>query len=536
MQRYVFKLHSWRLRNGKWDIKLPLAEARKNGEIISLASSQVLRWIDELNECVDSENEARRIKQEIAKIKKEPCSRKNSIAIRDLYSALDNVQFKKDYVCIVIDKKSDYYRACKGFSINGVKYVRLLGTVGGIKMSTIVFISERLAPEIRKRIENGRDLSKKFTPAKLDAYNALTCSASVPVSFPHGIAVIKDYETSFDDVVIDLNSDCDGEPEMSEPTRRMVTLCANDGCGMMSPELAERWSNELGLGYVAGGMNTRMSFEKGMVFAFPFKEFAETVSHSYICKDAWGNPFDIREVELILTTSMLKLWDSYSSFEEYMRSSIENKYTFGITKCSPESLESERTANYQFIQSFDLNDDDINELVSPTINEIKDVLGGDWRKTILFLKGSGLNDENVWKQEDDYAKALMASQRMINDPYVKTSVYQLIRSRIDDAKIGVIKLHANYSIAGSDLYALCQSMFGMETSGLLSAGEIYNEYWNASSSDRLVCFRAPMSCHENIRAVTQNKSDDVAYWFRYIKSCTIMNVHDSTPCAENGMD
>lgn len=504
--------------------------------MISLASSQVLRWIDELNGCTDADEKAKCVKSEIDQIKCQPFSKENRSRIRKLYAELDNIQFKPDYMCLIIDRKSDYYRACSGFTINGIKYVRLLGTVGGIKMSTVVFVSERLAPEIRRRIDNGRDPDKKFTPAKLDAYKALACSASIPVSMPHGIAVINDFDSEFEDTVIDLSSDCDGEPIMSEPTKRMMKICANDGCGMMSPELAERWSAELGLDYVAGGMNTRMSFEKGMVFTFPFKEFADKVSHRYICKDAWGNDFDIRDVELILTTSMVKLWDSYKDLNDYLTNSLENKYTFCVTKVSPKELESERTSNYQFIQSFDLDDDDISELVKPTIDEIKDVLGFDWRKTILFLKGSGLNENNVVNQSDDIAKAIIADNRMVNDPYVRSSVYHLIHSRIDEAKIGVLKLHANYSIAGADLYALCQSMFGMKTDGLLAAGEIYNNYWNGVGSNKLVCFRAPMSCHENIRAVRVNKSDEAAYWFRYIKSCTIMNVHDSTPCAENGMD
>lgn len=97
----------------------------------------------------------------------------------------------------------------------------------------------------------------------------------------------------------------------------------------------------------------------------------------------------MRNVELILTTSMVKLWDSYKSCEDYVQNSLRNGYTFGIAKTCPKALENERSLNYQFIQSYDLDDDDIEELIAPTMDEIRDVLGGDWRKTILFLRGMG---------------------------------------------------------------------------------------------------------------------------------------------------
>lgn len=63
-------------------------------------------------------------------------------------------------------------------------------------------------------------------------------------------------------------------------------------------------------------------------------------------------------------------------------------YTFGIAKNCPKELENERALNYQFIQSYDLSDDDIERLIKPTMDEIKDVLYADYAKTVLFLKGA----------------------------------------------------------------------------------------------------------------------------------------------------
>lgn len=511
-------------------------EARRNDELVSLADSQILRWIDELNGIEDADRMAREIKRQIRAVRKEPSSVQSKKTIRRLYGELDAIQYKPDYMCLVIDKEKDYYRACRGFSINGVTYKRLLGTNGGIKNSTVVFVSERLHPELARRIENGRDPDKKLVTAKLEAYKALTCSASVPVSMPHGVLVVNDVETEFTDDIVYLTDEVDGEPVMEERKGEFITTDASDGFGLMLPSLAERWSAELGLDYTVSGVNTRCAYEKGMVFTFDYVDFAENVAGSYTVTDAWGDTVDVRDVELVMTTSMVKLWDSYESCADYLEKSAANGYTFGVAKTCPKELENERNLNYQFIQSYDLDDDDIDRLIKPTMDEINDVLTGDWRKTVLFLKGSGLNESNVRRLPDDYIKALMIDRRVMNDPYVQSSIYQLIRNRINEAKVGVLKVHGNYSVVSGDPYLLCQSMFGLEKTGLLKAGEIYNKYWADCGAEKLVCFRAPMTCHNNIRLVRPVDSDEARYWYRYMDVSTVFNGWDTAANALNGCD
>lgn len=496
----------------------------------------MLRWIDALNGITDADEKARRIKSEIKHLRKEPNSRQNNKAIKKLYAELDALQFKPDYMCLIIDKEKDYYRACKGFTINGIKYKRLLGTNGGIKNSTIVFVSERLADELKRRVENGRDPNKELVTAKLEAYKALTCSASIPVSLPKGILIVDDAETEFLSDIIYLTDEFDGEPVMEYQSQQKINLDASDGYGIMLPALAQRWSDELGLDYLVSGVNTRFSFEKGMLFTFDFIDFAEKVAGNYVVKDAWGNEVDIRNVEAILTTSMVKLWDSYKDCDDYVNTSVENGYTFGIAKTCPKELENERNLNYQFIQSYDLDDKDIDDLIAPTLNDIRDVLGGDWRKTALFLKGSGLNDDNIERIDDDFVKAFMIDNRMLDDPYVQSNIYQLIKNRINEAKVGVLKVHGNYSIISGDPYLLCQSIFGLEKTGLLKAGEIYNKYWADAGAERLACFRAPMTCHNNIRSVKPVNNEDVNYWYQYMTTCTILNNWDTITAALNGAD
>lgn len=508
----------------------------KNNEIISLADSTVLRFIDELNQLTDAENKAKEIKSKIKALKKSGNMNRREIA--DLYQELNTVQFKPDYLCLIIDKESDYWKAHRnGFKVNGVKYKRLLGTNGGVKGSTIVFTSKRLHADLRKRLDNGRNLEVEMVPAKYGAYESLACSSSIPVSDPKGIIVIKDCEVDFNEDIIKLDDEKSDEPQMEILNNYPIRKIINDGFGLVLPSRAEIWGKELGLDYVPSGFNTRAySYEKGMLVTFDFLDFGDLVAHNFMVEDAWGKLVDIRTVDVVLTTSMLKLWDSYSSYDDYINNCKKNNYQFCITKVCPDVLENERNLNYQFIQSYRLTDEDIDKLSQPTIDEIKDVLGGDYRKTILFLKGMNMRADNVENTESDFIKALMIDSRMIEDPFVRSRIHYMIKKRINEAKVGVLKVKGNFQIACGDPYALCQSMFNLEVTGLLKAGEFYSKYWSDKKVSTVACYRAPMTCHNNIRKLNIVASSAQEYWYKYIRTMLIFNSWDTAADAMNGED
>ena len=128
----------------------------------------------------------------------------------------------------------------------------------------------------------------------------------------------------------------------------------------------------------------------------------------------------------------------------------------------------------------------------------------------------------------------MINPDILNDPFVQSNVYQIIKNRINEAKVGVLNLHANYSIVCGDPYLLCQGVFGMKPTGLLKAGEIYNKYWCDAGSEALACFRAPMSVQNNVRKVYPKTNDEMAHWYQYITTCTIFNSWDTATAALNG--
>ncbi len=535
-QRFVFKIHTSRLRKAKWNLTLTINQARENKELIALSESQIMRFIDELNDIANPEIHIADIKAQIKRLKLEKNLAYSKPKIKKLYEELDKYQFKKDYVCVVIDNNKDYVKIYKnGFKLNGITFRRLLGTTGGVKNNTIVFVNEKLLPELKRRINNGRDLTKQFSPAKLEAYNSLVCSSSTPVSLPNGIVVVHDCITHFKSDVIELDDTGLDQPSMKYIKDKDIELNDSDGYGLAMPPLMERWGEEIGEEFLLPGCVIRNSFCKGAVFPIDFQKFAREHDVTTIT-DVWGNTYDIDNVELILTESMLKLWDSYSSIEDYLDNCKKNHYTFAITKSSEEELENVRTMNYQFLQSYDFTDEQIDKLVAPTVDEIKDILSNDYRKTILYTKGIGLNERNIQHLDTSFATALMIEPEMRNDPYIKNQIYTMIRKRIDDAKVGVLKVPANYSLVSGDPFSLCQSMFGLKVTGLLKAGQVYSKYWIDKGVDKIVSFRAPMTSHNNIRLLSVVHNEEMDEFYKYMTTPTIFNSWDTCADAMNGFD
>lgn len=547
-QRHVFKIKSSRLKNSNWNLQLSIEGAKENDELISIADSTTLRFIREIRNIKDDEYEYKKIRKELNQIKKLPTCIENKRRIEELYGQLDRLLFMEDYICVVMLNNKDFDRANKGFYVNGIKFKRLLATTGGVKNNTIIYVNEDIHAELDKRLNNGRDMNKKIIPAKLEAYKALACSSSIPIEFDafykkddkviSRVLVVNDCVTTFKSNVIKLDDTISRPPEIIYEKNCEIKLEDSDGFGLISPKLSKNWTEQLEIDsdYISSGFCIRNSFCKGMLFTFDFHEFARTIANSEWVIDAWNNKVNINDVDIVLTTSMLKLHSSYKDINHYLECCEENGYKFSITKMIPKELENQRNLNYQFIQPLKLDDNDIQALIQPTIDEIKDVLGGDYRKSILFLKGNKLNKDLTKLQPADFAKALMIDKRMIADPFVRSRIYGMISKKINDAKVGVLKVNGNFSIISGDPYSLCQSMFGLDVTGLLKSGEFYSEYWNERKVNKVAAFRAPMTCHNNIRILRLKNDDKMRYWYKYMNRCTILNSWDTTTHAMNGAD
>lgn len=499
-QYEIFKLGTRKLKYNKWNLTISKDEAFALGETIALFEAQEFRLI--------------------AQILKRP---------------IHKIDFSKYIMSIVIDDLSHFKRVTskKGIMVNGNTFRRFVGTTGGLKNNTLLFVNAEIIDELNRRCECGRNPEIKLVPAKYEAYKALTCSASQPIVNPNRILVVRDCITKFTDTVINLDdsNEEEREPEMQILSNVELENNVSDGFNLCTIDYMKKVSESLGLDYITGGVCLRNAWLKGMLYPFPIVEFIEKYNNgNYMITDIWGHEQDIRKCEMIVTESSLKLWSAYDSIDDYMTAYKENGYGFSVTKISPHKLDDDHELNYQYLQSYDFSDDDIQELCAPTVQYLKDSLCGDYESTIKFLGINDMVEHNTWQQ------ALYISDYMLNDPYVIDSVHKMIKKKINNAKIGKLKVDGNYQIASGDPFALMQSICGLEITGLLKAGECYSKYWTDLNVEDVIVFRSPMTSHNNIRKCRINSSVEVQYWYQYMNTIMIINGWDSFCMAENGCD
>ena len=188
--------------------------------------------------------------------------------------------------------------------------------------------------------------------------------------------------------------------------------------------------------------------------------------------------------------------------------------------------------NYQYLQSFDFSDEDIEELCKPTLDFLKGAMGKTYEEAIKFLGIKEDLNDYTWQH------ALKVSPYMLKDPYIIESIHRLIKKKIDEAKIGKLICDGNFQTFSTDPVCLMEHILGLEAKGLLKENECYSSYWIDDNhySKELLAFRSPMTCHNNIRKVFVVDNEDTRYWYQYMYNIFIVNSFDSFMRAENGED
>lgn len=537
-QRYIYKINSSYLNRKKWNVEFKdIKLAIKNRFIVGVGDSNGLRMIRELKGTNETcgENSINILKDDI-KVK-----RKKNEDTKVLDDKLYELCLEECVCNVVFNSNKQYDKACKdGFYINGKHYVFLLATTGGIKNSTCMFIREDLHDDLWIKIYNDFDKTVPMIPSKLMAYISLVFSSSIPVTSDWKVLVVKDVETKFKAPVthIEFNDD-KGEPDVELIENKDIIVNACDGCGLVMPHVMEQWSKDICEDYVPTSVCIRNAWVKGMATSFDFRAYSSEVIGQSTVVDVWGNEHDINDIDIILNESMLKCWKGYKSIEDYMSSCKKHGHTFAITKVVPKELENKRKLNYQYIQCLNLLDEDINNLLINDITEIKEVLGLDYRKTIIFSKGKELNDKNVWNEDtkdDLFIKALMCDKEVIKDEYVIHRIKKLINKRIKLLKTGKINVEGNYQISIGEPIIQIENMFGLEPKGLLNANEFWVSYWKDKNIEKVAGFRSPMSCKSNARIMNICNRKEVEKWYGNIKNVIMFNAWDTSMMAFNGQD
>lgn len=542
-QLYTMKFNSSRLKKYNYDIKINYDKALANGEIIALSDSQMLRTIREV--VVNKTGDVSRVLNrelleemyvELNILKKKKNCDENKKRISEVKSKIIKMCFIPEYITIVMEHPSHYdYMFHNGLKINGIKYFRISTSAGQGRVSTVTFCSGDIINEVNEILDNGRETNIKFSPSKFNAYKGTYASATKTVTTPR-FCVVADYESK-DTFAVNFVTETNGENDdiIEEKT---ITRSYNrwDGMGLISPEMAEIWSKDLCLDYIPSQFCIRQSFTKGMLCVFPFNEFCEKKNNGNhkvksVYKDVDGNDIwvDLREIDVILTESQFKLWNSYNSIEEYTLNCKKNNLKWGVSLYVDKELQTTLRMNYQFLQATNIQKDRIEELCEKFVQWIKGVNSEDVWYTLLFLLGVETTEAGMEKYlkhgENYWVKSLILNHELINDKHIRKKIYNLIKTKINNGCLGVILLDGNYQVIVSDPYAMMEYLCGMEVKGLIGKGSCYSQFWSDRGVELIDGMRPPLTYRSEHIVLKVEGTEEQKYWFRYCYGGVILNVH-----------
>ena len=543
-------------------MNIPLDRCFKSGLIVSLADSQMLKSIRDITgQTINREQLEEWYSERDHLKKKKRATIEEKKRIRKLQDNIYNMMYIPQYITVAMESVSDYRKIYEnGFVFNGRWFKRLSCSASQARVSVVVFCDcgsewdfenkiekeDSVRIQLKTRLDNGRDLGHKLAPSKYNAYFGLYSSASKKVTEPR-FCIVPDYESTIP-VTLDwsIETDWDRDDIMEERTLD-TTFNRFDGSRLISPQMAEQWGRDLEEDYTPCQFVIRYAFTKGLVNEFDFVEWCrdelegiKPEEEKYLIKDIYRNMVDLREIDVILTEGMAKLWDSWVSQEDFVNKAHENGIEWRITKYTPKQDKEMSTMNYQYLQTLDLKDENIEDICQETINYIKGVSYKDIYYTMLFLMGDKLNEDNIeafLKSSDDYwLKSLVLNHNLLNDKYTKEKIRSYITKKIEMACLGRIMVNGNYQFLIPDSYGLMQWVTRQEVTGLLNDGEFYSKFWEDRNEEIISNQRSPLTWvaetyivrnkYKSTNEEEQSVIDKIHKYYRYNYSGIQTNIWD----------
>lgn len=520
--------------------KYSFNKALKNQEIVDIGDNLLFYKIREYYGNTKSPNEIydqiQEINNNIKELKILPSSSENKKKIRELEQEKNDILYIKDIINIKVNNKDDYQKiALAKFSINGITYKRFCCGSGQMRRNTVTFINEVLYEDMMEKLmcglrENGENKIDEIILAKLSAYFALSFSSVLWVTTPR-ICVIPDVYTTLTNQNIDyIKKDENGKKIVIPKTNETLELNSCDGEGIISPEFAEVFSKDMGLDYTACQFVVRTAFVKGCLLTFDFKTYLKEVCGVEVIKSIYDEEFKVDDVDVLITESMFKMHSFYKSVKEYEEYHKKYGLKWGVARYNKKVDDSYSLLNYQYIQNNNLNIENIDTLINPTVEWFNQICSGDQFYSTMYSIGSQGKDakfqEIIENCGSTYTKAIVKNTKMLEDGYVKKKIYESIKESFKQAKIGRVWCRANYQFMISDPIPLLQNLANIEVKGIIPANYVYSAYWNKYIPEEIDLCRSPMvDRHEHNISKLYN-DENTKKWYKYLYSGIIYSIYD----------
>jgi len=522
---YIRKFDSDRLKEANYKIKnLTYEQCLLNGEIINISDSQLVQTLFQITNRNFSEVKLSELQAEKKILSRKTNSAENRKKLKVINDGIDALLYIPEIISIQFKDKRHFQNIVKkGLFINGKEYVYFMASAGQTRRDQSLFIDKEIKPEIEKIFNNGRNQEKELVPQKYTAYYSLYSSSSQRVAFPR-ICVVPDVMIESKKTVNFSTYISPAQDPLIQEKTETFEFNGADGQGLMTPQYAKLMGQDLGVDYIPSAAIIRCSFMKGLLATFDIVKFANEISGAYVIKDIYGNTVDVRNIDIVISQSQFKLWDSYNSIEEYVSKCRENNIDFRVSRITPKEDKTFARSSYQFLQVLNFeNEDDLKSLCRPTIDWLNGVSGEDVNSSLLFLLGDTNFENSKWFDTLDCpVQALLLENSLIKDSFFINYLDKNLVKKKNDAKLGRLIFNSNYSFMIADPYTQLSKIFGLDINPLLNEYEHYSKFWNDRRVKKAVGIRSPIVHASEIDVLNFQDNDEVNSWFKYINTGAVI--------------
>lgn len=150
---YIYKFNSdFLIRNAMGtDMQYSINQARQDLNLVSVGDNQVFQFLRKIKGIEFDREKLDSIYKERNDEKSLPKVRQNTEKIDMCQKQIDEMLFVPDIITVKMKNKQHYKDLIKnGFSINGIKFVRLVCTAAYLRRNTVGFINEKYFKQLNE--------------------------------------------------------------------------------------------------------------------------------------------------------------------------------------------------------------------------------------------------------------------------------------------------------------------------------------------------------------------------------------------------
>lgn len=274
--------------------------------------------------------------------------------------------------------------------------------------------------------------------------------------------VIKDLENDIHYKALKVDAVRDYVSDDLEDITKTVEI--TDGAGMYLPGTF-KWIKGPGrpekyIGKNITAFTARAPWFKGLMVQHDFMAAAKRTGN-YIVKDAWGQDHNIflEGINCIWTTSQLKLWKAYESWDHYKRyfKELNQYFCMALTPESKNKLD----LSYQSLQDLRATEDQVRNLLKNQFNKLWRDYGRVDNRSSDDPNTFAYNYEATLKDIGLYQLPIFKEVRaMLNCKWVKRKVREYLKNEFKKIKYGKIRVKGMEPFVSPDWNWVCNKLFG----------------------------------------------------------------------------